>query len=906
MSDDLKHYGTPRHSGRYPWGSGDEPYQRNASFLGAYHDLKKAGVSQVDIAKGMGMNTSELRKRIALANAEIRNQDAALALKLREKGYSVSAIGRRMGRNESSVRSLLDQSLKVKNDAIAINAGILQAAVDRGEYIDVGKGVEQYLGISSTKLKNAVALLQEKGYQTFYIPVEQLGTGKDTTVKVLAPPGTEWKDIMQAKERITLPVEVYSEDGRTLRKLEPPQSIDPSRVLVRYSEEGGAEKDGVVELRRGVDDISLGNAKYAQVRIAVDGTHYIKGMAVHSDDIPDGYDLVFNTNKHQGTPMIDGKNGVLKPMKNDDPGNPFGASIRLDDQLIRAQRHYISEDGKEHLSALNIVSEEGNWDQWSKNLSSQMLSKQNPTLAKRQLDLARDVARDEFDDIMTMNNPTVRADLLEKFANQCDSDAVRLKAAPLPNQSNKVILPIKSMAENEVYAPSYRDGETVVLIRHPHGGTFEIPTLTVNNSNKEAKSIMANAVDAIGINSKVAERLSGADFDGDTVVVIPVDNVRIKTSAPLEGLKGFDPKERYPYREGMRVMTESEKGLRMGDVSNLITDMTIKGAPSDEIVKAVRHSMVVIDAEKHKLDYKQSEVDNQIGMLKAKYQGRANGGAATLISKAKSVEYIDQRKEQAVSKMTPDERKRWEAGEIIYTPTGKTGSKGHRNKDGTITYTEEVRKEKSTKMFEAQDAYKLASKDGSGGTTRIESVYADYANSMKLLASQCRKEARAVEHIEASPTAKKVYAREREELNSALAIALRNAPIERQAQLLANQQFNIKRKANPHLDAEHLKRLRGQELDDARRRLGAGKTTIQITDRQWEAINAGAIPKTSLKTILANADAKRVRELATPRTQKGLSAGRLSMAKSMLARGYTQADVAAALGVSVSTLNRAL
>ena len=29
---DLYHYGTPRHSGRYPWGSGENPYQGDEMF----------------------------------------------------------------------------------------------------------------------------------------------------------------------------------------------------------------------------------------------------------------------------------------------------------------------------------------------------------------------------------------------------------------------------------------------------------------------------------------------------------------------------------------------------------------------------------------------------------------------------------------------------------------------------------------------------------------------------------------------------------------------------------------------------------------------------------------------------------------------------------------------------------
>ena len=96
--------------------------------------------------------------------------------------------------------------------------------------------------------------------------------------------------------------------------------------------------------------------------------------------------------------------------------------------------------------------------------------------------------------------------------------------------------------------------------------------------------------------------------------------------------------------------------------------------------------------------------------------------------------------------------------------------------------------------------------------------------------------------------------------------------------------------------------MKGQELDIARKRIGAKKATINISDREWEAISAGAVTKTRLRDIMNNADIARVRELATPRSHKGLSAGKLARARSLLANGHTQSDVADALGVSVSTL----
>lgn len=903
MSDEIKHYGTPRHSGRYPYGSGDDAYQRNASFVGHVQTLKKQGVKETEIAKAMGMNTTALRKRLSAADAETRAYEATEAMRLRDKGYSYSAIGRRMGKNESSVRLLCNPVLKTRSEATANNASILKDEVDRKGYIDIGKGSEQYMGITYSRLTNAAALLQREGYQVHTLYVEQLGTGKNTTLKVLAKPGTEWKEVAQNKEKIQIPMDSYSEDGgQTLRKFEPPKSLDSKRVSIKYAEDGGTDKDGVIELRRGVPDIDLGKAKYAQVRIAVDGTHYIKGMAIHSDNLPEGTDIVFNTNKSKAVPMLGPKNNtVLKPMDLANPENPFGASIRDDDKLLRFQRHYLDKDGKEQLSSLNVVNEEGNWNQWSRNLASQMLSKQSPALAKQQLDLSHSIAKAEFDEIMSLTNPTVKATLLTKFADQCDSDATHLQAAALPRQATKVILPIPELKDSEIYAPGYRDGETVVLVRYPHGGTFEIPTLTVNNKQSAAKATLGQAIDAVGIHPKTAARLSGADFDGDTVLVIPSDNVKIKTHPPLKQLEGFDPKEEYKGYPGMHEMTAHKKGLEMGKVSNLITDMTIKGASSSEIADAVRHSMVVIDAEKHRLDYRRSEVDHHIAALKQKYQGSPTAGAATLLSRSTSDVRIDQRREKAVRNMTVDELAAYRSGKTIYESTGKTYMKGRKLKSGEYRLKETNRQEEVPRMMLEDDAFKLVS-GTPATTTRIESVYASYANSLKALADSARKEARRGLDVPYSPTAHKTYASEVQSLDAKLNLALRNAPLERKAQLIANKAVATKKYNNPDMDNDHLKRLKGQELDAARKRLSAKKPVINIEDREWEAINAGAVSKTRLKDILNNADIARVRELATPRSHKGLSSGKLERARSMLRNGHTQADVADILGVSVSTL----
>lgn len=867
---ELTHYGTPRESGRYPWGSGENPYQRNASFLKEVDALKQSGMSETDIAKSLGMTTTELRARKSNAKSHNKQEDIARAIRLKDKGYSNTEIGRLMGMGESSVRQLLDPVVQARAKITSATVDILKENVGEKGLVDIGPGTEIYMGITRTKLKTAVAKLVDDGYTVHYIQVEQLGTGNKTTIKVLAPPDTSYSDVYRNRDRIKL-IGGYSEDGgHTYNKVSEFKSIDSKRIKVRYNEEGGLDRDGVIEIRRGVDDISLGAARYAQVRIAVDGTHYLKGMAMYSDDMPNGVDIIFNTNKHKGTPKMD----TFKQMK-DDPDNPFGATVR--------QKRYLDKDGKEQLSALNIVREEGEWTRWSKSISSQMLSKQNLSLAKKQLDLAYLNKRQEFDEIMGLTNPVVKKQLLASFADDCDASAVHLKAAALPRQAYHVILPFPKMRESEIYAPNYKDGEKVVLIRFPHGGRFEIPELTVNNKNRDAKRLISGAKDAVGINPRVAERLSGADFDGDTVLVIPNNSGQVKTAPALRGLKDFDPKESYPPTATSKRMKKSRVGIEMGSVSNLITDMTIKGANYDEIARAVRHSMVVIDAEKHGLDYTKSARDNGIAALKTKYQGGAKSGASTLISRASAEQRVGTRKvvvDPATGKKIFEYK-----GETYKDPkTGKILSK-------TI---------KSTQMYEAEDATKLSS-----GST-METVYANYANRMKGLANTSRKEALSTPRLLYSPIAKENYKPEVESLKAKLLDAQRNAPLERQAQLIANTAVSEKRKHNPEMTAADIKKVKGQELEKARIRVGSHKSRIRISDREWEAIQSGAISSNILEQILDNSDLDHVKALATPRSSVKLNSTKLSKARVMLSAGYTQAEVAESLGVSVTTLMKGL
>lgn len=868
--DYLAHYGILRKSGRYPWGSGGPEKASNRSFLGYVAQLQKEGMSEAEIATGMGITTTQLRAAKSIAKNEERQANINTAVRLKDKGLSNVAIGERMGVNESVVRNLLEPGVKDKADILFSTSNMLRDEVAQKKYVDIGTGVENHLGMSSTKLATAVAVLQEEGYKIHYLKVTQLGTGKQTTLKVLAAPEVTYSEVSQNRDKIKQ-IQHFTEDGgRSFIGIQKPLSVSSKRVGVRYAEDGGTDSDGVIHVRPGVDDISLGGARYAQVRIAVDGTHYLKGMAMYKDDLPDGVDLVFNTNKSNTGNKLD----AMKSMK-DDPDNPFGAIVR---QKIDPKTGKVK-------SAMNIVNEEGDWDSWSKNLSSQLLSKQSPALAKQQLDMTFERKKQEFDDIQKLTNPAVKKKLLESYADDVDAAAVHLKAASLPRQRSSVILPINSLKETEIYAPNFRDGERVALVRYPHGGIFEIPELTVNNRHPQAKRALGQARDAVGINSKVAERLSGADFDGDTVLVIPNNKKQIKTAPALDGLKGFDPQRSYPAYEGMKRMSARTKAIEMGQVSNLITDMTIRGASTQELARAVRHSMVVIDAEKHNLNYRQSAIDNGIAQLKTKYQGGARAGASTLISRATSSVRVAERKPRPAAEGGAIDRA---TGQKRFVPTGETFT----DRTGkTVLKTFE-----SKKLAETSNAHTLSS------GTPIERVYADHSNKLKALANQARKVSVNTRPTPYSPAAKTSYQNEVSSLRAKLNVALKNRPLERQAQLLANATVRAKREANPDMDKADLKKIQSLALNEARNRTGAGKKRIEITPQEWAAIQAGAVSNNTLTQILANADLDRVKELATPRTVVAMTTTKTNRAKSMLAAGYTQAEVADALGVSLTTL----
>lgn len=870
--DILVHYGTPRHSGRYPWGSGKDPYQNAKGFFAERQRLRDQGLSDTDIARAWGMSTTEFRAIGMHLGEEKRAGDVSRAVRMKQAGLPNTVIAEKMGINESSVRNLLSKDAHETKSNVNRTADILAEQAKKHKYIEYGAGVELNMGCSDATLRTAVEVLKQRGYVTNEVYIKQAGSDKFTTLKVLSPPGTKRSDLMANRDKIRTPGIAADLDGAFTTGIKKPSSISSKRVKVRYDEDGGTDMDGIIQIRRGVKDLSLGNSTYAQVRIAVDGTHYLKGMAMYSDDLPKGVDVVFNTNKKKGTPKLGPKdNTVLKPMKKD-PDNPFGATIRK-------QLYFKGKDGKQKLSAINIVNDEGTWDKWSQSLASQFLSKQSPVLAKKQLAKVRESKQKQYDDIMKLTNPSLRKKLLISLADDCDSASVHLKAKALPGQSSQVILPLPHMKKNEIYAPNYRDGEVVSLVRYPHGGTFEIPQLVVNNRNKKARRTLGQVTDAVGIHPSVAERLSGADFDGDSVVVIPHrGKTKIKATKPLKGLEGFDPKRAYPKYDGMKVMSDTQ--TQMGKISNLITDMTIKGASEQELARAVRHSMVVIDAEKHQLNYKQSERDNGIAALKKKYQ---SGGASTLISRASGEKRIPKRKIRSAREGGGIDPK---TGKKVWVETGESyiDSRGKKV----------LRTEKAPRMALTDDAHSLSS------GTRMENLYAEHANSLKALANKARKEAVAQPRVKKNPQAARRYSREVAELRAQINVARKAKPLERQAQVIANGVVDAKVRSNPDMSYKDRAKVTAMALKTARQRLGYDRnaTRIRPTPLQYRAIQEGAVSQSMLDQILESADLDHLKSLAMPKETQPLTRRQANRISIYRKNGSTVAEIADALGIS--------
>ena len=243
-----------------------------------------------------------------------------------------------------------------------------------------------------------------------------------------------------------------------------------------------------------------------------------------------------------------------------------------------------------------------------------------------------------------------------------------------------------------------------------------------------------------------------------------------------------------------------------------------------------------------------------------------------------------------------------------YDPIMSKNSKGEvvfTNKDKTITYKKEMRTVKSTEMGETTDAHTLVSVK----QHPIELIYADYANSMKALANRARMEYIKTGNLQYDRNAAKIYANEVSSLESKLNEAKKNNPKERMAQRLAAAEVKKKQNVDPTLKGEDLRKVSQRAITKYREEVGSvsrSKRNINITEKEWEAIQAGAISDNRLKTILDNSDPDVLRQRAMPKTGRKPTSAQVMRMKALANSNFTLQEIATKLGFSTSTISKYL
>lgn len=881
-SDVILHYGRGHQSGgksgRYPWGSGDS----RIHFTEAVNTLKESGITdKTQQAKALGISRNELQAHLSGERNAIKEEITRRGHELVGTGLSVNQSAKELGVPEASLRLYLSDTAPSTHAARIERAKQVtdmyrKALAEQSGYIDVGAGTEHQIGITKYQKDMALESLKSEGYSVHKVRLRNLtNPDKPITTQVL----TKNPDLydVQGKHALDVQLPNYQYEGVKLTGIKKPVDVPWSEVKISYGKNGENDKDGTILVRRGLPEADMGGAHYAQVRISVGGTHYMKGMAMYGDDadfkgLPSSTKFIFHTNK----PSSKAPQDVLKKQK-DNPLNPFESSIRR------------------QKGVFNIVNQEGDWAEYRTTLASQFLSKQSVSYVKERLADTFKRDKTDYNDIMSVTNPVIKKKLLADLVGDpadttkrgsIDTKQFHMRAVGEAGTRYKTLISNPWLKINEVYAPDYENGDHLVLVRYPHGGTFELPDLVVNNKASKSKKLLGNAIDGIGIHPETAKKLSGADFDGDTVIAIPNNHGKIKYRKSLPGLKEFDPndyeltsKADLPY-EGTRKnrytgadekvtiypgkhITPRYKQTEMGNVSNLITDMTIKGATDTELARAVKYSMVVIDSEKHHLDYGAAKSAYAINALQKKYMtkinpdtGRKSVGANTLISVAKHESEKGEGKGSLVSKLASE---------------GKL------------------------------------SKINSGSP--VEKVYQTYIENLQSIKNEGQKAISTIDIPKRDPKATKLYSKEVISLNSKIKSIASQAPLERKAQVEANSAFKEYIESNPTISSDRKKSLKSEMLNNARLSNGIDPydKKVHISEPEWDAIQANAISKTSLEKLLSKADMDELRGYATPKTKLTVPPAKLASIKRMMADDrYTLAEIAQSTGISANTIKSAL
>jgi len=838
----LIHYGTKRHSGRYPWGSGGN----ESGTTKQIQELLNKGYSYKDIANKLGTTASEIKSYISYSKTQETNHMIHQIAAKKQHGYSNVEIAKQLGVSEGLVRYYSNKQISEKkaasNERVDKVSKSLESILDKHIGVDVGTGVNVNLNLTNSEMNKVIVGLKDKGYKVEMINVPD-PTNRAITVlhQILTKESVTGRDLHQSINDI-VSVNVKANKVSTGTK---PISISKTRVAIKHD----PSKDGMIYIRPGVKDIFIPVGKtYCQARILVGENKYLKGMAVYSDDIPKGKDVQFFHSKATDS----------KALKDIEKGiNIFGSNV-----------YQYEKNGVQ--SAINVVGSkpgagvEGYWDGWNsaRNLSTQFLAKQPPKaiterIRATKLDLAK-----ELKDINSISNPTIKSWALENFSLALDKKAASMDVSAFPRQSNKVIFGI-DIKDNEVYAPTYNSGETIALVRYPHAGTFEIPVLKVNNNNPSGRKILGNAIDAIGISAKSAAQLSGADYDGDTVIAIPAKYV--KATAPVKSLIDFDPRKAYPNGPTTPRITEKQKQEKMGEITNLISDATIRGASVSELTRLVKHSMVVIDSYKHNLDYKQSEIDNDIASLKKKYRQ-----TASIISDAKSPAYVNR--------------------ELDTSAKGRSYSLPIDSK-GNIVY-----KESTTKRYKSKvDKISLIDNPEKHYTSSngVESSYASYSEHLKNMARSARlQSAKVSKAYSVNEAAAKEYKNEIASISYKLGQFERSKAAERQV----NRKTLAKSaKSDDTTKAEQIR---------ANYRKQYGVAPLQLTKREAEALAKGALPKsTVVKALKAFKGLNYSSFTKSTQATTKLQASNVKRYKNL---GYNYSEIANILGISVDRVKQYL